>query len=768
MRKSVLFLSMAVLAGTTATARSLDPSEALERALGQHSGAVSRSMSGTPELVMTIGSDESPALYVFNQPERGYMIVSADDVAAPVIGYSDNGRFDPDNLPENFRYWLEQCKVQIQAASASGFESYSRSETVTREPIAPLMSTIWDQNAPYNDLCPKLDGVSTFTGCVATAMAEVMKYHNWPDKVSENANITYQWYTGETVTLSEDFSNFEFDWANMIDDYSVKSTPEQAAAVAKLMQACGYSVNMHYGTSSSGAHAPVVGNALVEYFKYDAGLHNEPRELHSTVEWENMVYENLKTCGPVIYWGSGSGSHCFVCDGYRGNGYYHFNWGWSGLSDGWFLLDMLNPGATGIGGSSGGFNNAQGALFGIKPASPGVSTERRYTLYSSEGISNVFLSGSSLEMFGEFMNFSPFKIKGNYVFRVYSDDGKYLMSLPLEMPASPSELYTLNYETMLKGDIPASLPDGTYHIYPAFAMNGEEYTFQVPGGSADYVIYTRENGKDTASLHESGTISIESLSTNGEIYLGKRFRITGIAKLSGEGETKRPVAIRLLANDGSVCGYGSNFMISFSWEGTPIDLVCDWFSPAGSVIEAGDYTLAIEDETKTIATCPVTVTDKAASGEYEVVEVVVENASGVDPSNINITATVKGISGVVDENITFIISRGITPVSTKRVPLFVAAGQTVTVNLNTSLISAIPGYSYSVTCGKNEGGKWIGKTAKAYFYIGDTSGIADIEADDNAPVEYFNLSGVRVDDTNLTPGIYVRRQGSKVSKIILK
>lgn len=764
---------MAAVAGLSVSARSLSPAEALGRAVNEGVAPVSRS-GGEPQLVMTVGEAETPALYLFNNSEKGYMIVAADDVAAPVIGYSDNGCLDPANLPENLRGWLEQCKEQILRASAEGLGAYSRAAGTDHEPIGPLMTTTWNQDAPYNEFCPKIGSAKTVTGCVATAMAEVMKYHNWPDRAADNASLSYQWHDGTSVvTLSEDFSNYAFEWDKMLDDYRYTSpTKENAEAVARLMQACGYSVNMHYGTSASGAYGATVGNALVKYFKYDAGLHNEPRELHSSAEWDAMIYGSLRDCGPVLYWGSGNVSHCFVCDGYRGNGYYHFNWGWGGLSDGYFLLDVLNPGSTGIGGGTGGFNNAQGVLVGIKPAAEGSSQQRRYTFYATEGITETFVSGSLLSMFGTFVNFSPYMVKGNFKFRIFTEkDGKeeYLMSLDASIPSPQMEFYPPTYETMIECSIPASLPDGVYHVYPAFGFDGEEHVFTPTPGYPDYVIFTREGGVNKAELHETSSLEVENLSSNGDIYFGKRFRVTGTAKfVGGVGDTERYVGVRLLDSNGNICGYSTELNLKFSDTGNDFDFVSAWFSQTGSGIAPGQYTLALQIGFETIATCPVTITDATADGEYEVTGVTVENASGVDPTNINIVATVKGISGLVDENMTFIISRGITQDSSTDVPVFVTEGRTGTVNYTASLRIPMTGYTYSVTCGKRANGKWVGKTAKAYFYVADQSGITDVEADSDVPAEYFNLQGMPVDGDNLAPGVYIRRQGSKVSKILVK
>ncbi len=145
-------------------------------------------------------------------------------------------------------------------------------------------------------------------------MAQVMKFFNWPAQAGANANFSYKWRGGpaDTPTLSADFSNFSFDWNNMLDSYFTAYNSAQSDAVANLMKACGYSVEMGYSPVASAAFNEVVGRALVTYFDYDGGLHNEPRELYTSARWEQMVYENLRDCGPMVYWGSGSVGHCFV------------------------------------------------------------------------------------------------------------------------------------------------------------------------------------------------------------------------------------------------------------------------------------------------------------------------------------------------------------------------------------------------------------------------------------------------------------------------
>lgn len=778
MRKSLLLLSAAALLGISAAARSLSPSEALNRALGQSGSGVSRS-AVTAQPVMTVGTGDVPSLYIFNKGDNGFLIVSADDVAAPVIGYSDSGAFDPANLPDNFRGWLELCGRQIREASEAGLMSYSSSATADRDPIAPLVKTLWDQGAPYYNDCPSVNGIRTYTGCVATAMAQVMKYHNWPDQAAENVSLTYNWIGGPSSvpTLSADFSNFRFDWDNMLDSYRGSYTATQAEAVSKLMQACGYSVEMRYGYSASAAFSESVGNALVSYFKYDGGLHNEPRDLYTSSQWEDMIYENLRTCGPVVYWGTGdAGAHCFVCDGYKADGYFHFNWGWSGMSDGYFLLNLLTPTDLGIGGGSGGFNSAQGALLGVKPAGD-TEKPRRYTFRTADGISSASTNGTYLYMNGVFKNYSPYTVNGKFVMRLYNEDGtQYIRSCTVYSPSAAKNFGLYSTTGMLMGAVPSAVPDGTYRVYPAIEVDGTEYEFLAPPGTPAYVIYTRAGGRNTATLPQAAQKQIDGLSTNGDIYVGKPFRVTGTARFTGEGDANLYVVASLLKADGTACGRGTALTLTFSeGEGTPFEFVSDWFTPSvtGEYIEAGDYTFAIQyfndshNQYETVASCPVTVVANAPAGTYEVTGIDVEQTEGAS-GEVTFRAHVSGLSGVVYESLYFVVRKAGVNVWQNRMPFFVSAGQNTVVAISASIDGAKIGDKYDVRCCRNTGGVYKDVSQPVEFTIGEQSGIGMVATDDNLPAEYFNLQGLKVDGANLAPGVYIRRQGSKVSKILVR
>ena len=784
MRKSVLFLSLALMTGMTATARSLSPSEALQRVTGQ---SVSRSAGAAlaSEPVMTVGSAGTPALYVFNKPDGGWMIVSADDVAAPVIGFSDSGAFDPVNIPDNLRGWLELCSEEILSASAAGAEPYVRtaSRADSREQINPLVGTWWDQGSPYNNFCPLSSGRSTYTGCVATAMAQIMKYHNWPDKAGDNASFSYSW-NGETI--SADFSNFEFDWANMSANYYYGYTYTQAQtdAVAKLMQACGYSLRMRYGSDASAAYSEQVGNALVTYFRYDAGIHNEFRNYYSSSEWENMIYENLKNVGPMVYWG---GAHCFVCDGYRPGGYFHFNWGWSGMSDGYFLLSMLKPTNLGTGAGNGDYTNNQGALLGIKP-SDGTDSPRKYTFCIDELTQAYPGSGTYFNILGSFVNRSPYTVTGQFVYQIYNADGTQKVTsvtVDAQVPRNWGiDIVTgmTRSATQMQGRI-SGLADGTYRLYPAVLVDGVEYPFQSPATIAGYVLITSSNGKITdATIPSPGELVAENLDTNGDFFVGSDIKISGTARFTGDGDTNATVKAVLLNADMSVRAYSNeNYTLNFTPESTDFEFISSWFYDKGLAVEPGEYKfgIAISENGlfKVLGSCPVTVNARVPKPTFKTpVTVSVDNADAVDPMNIKINLSVEGLTGVVYRDFRLSVFKvgvfGAAEVN-ETLPIYVSAGQTTTESITISMRGAIPGERYFVhalvdNAGRTEYVTDTDVNKRVYFTIGNQSGISDVEVDEDAPVEYFNLQGMPVSADNLTPGVYIRRQGSKVAKILVR
>ncbi|MCR5037744.1 MAG: thiol protease/hemagglutinin PrtT [Bacteroidales bacterium] len=312
----------------------------------------------------------NPAVYVFNY-ENGSVFVSADDVARPILGCTDEP-FDMAVVPDGLAYYLRYYARQIEFArennlepemevtsewrhvAADGFENDNRS---TRGDIAPLISTNWNQDYPYNAYCPTGHGGPqghAYAGCVATAMSMVMKKWNWPDHGQGSHSYTPDTYPEQSV----DFENTYYQWSSMPN--SCNNSNYQA--VATLMYHCGVSVDMMYGGSASGAYSQDVPAAIHDYFRYTEHATRLERDLYSKAEWEQMLIRNLEYDFPLYYSGSDTdGGHAFVCCGYRqSDNKFYFNWGWSGAMNNYYAIDALNT-------YSGHFNQGQAAIFDFIP-----------------------------------------------------------------------------------------------------------------------------------------------------------------------------------------------------------------------------------------------------------------------------------------------------------------------------------------------------------------------------------------------------------------
>jgi len=335
-------------------------------------------------LVYTAQSTSGVAnYYIFNAGNRGFVTVTADDCVKPVIAYSTEGGFDPNNIPTNATGLLDNYKEQISYAvehnvPATGIITAQWSSLISSKPVAqrttatvtvgPLLTTTWNQLPYYNAMCPVDASTSeqAVAGCVATATAQVMKYWNYP----ATGQGTHSYSTTYGI-LNADFGATTYDWAAMPNAVSANNN-----AVATLIYQIGVAVNMNYSATSSGAYvtkaqSPVTNcaeYALTTYFKYASTTHGIERSNFTDQQWIDALKTELDNMRPVIYAGFGSvGGHCWVADGYDANNMFHINWGWGGVSDGYFEVDAMNPSALGAGGGSGGFNAGQHAIIGIQP-----------------------------------------------------------------------------------------------------------------------------------------------------------------------------------------------------------------------------------------------------------------------------------------------------------------------------------------------------------------------------------------------------------------
>lgn len=336
--------------------------------------------------------------YIFSS-DNGFVIVAADDRVKPILGYSDSNPFVINENMTNVNYWLGKVNKEIQYVIDKNIEATEEIENEwktllsgnsltpkNRAAVQPLLTTKWNQGTPFNNLCPTYGSERTVTGCVATAMAQIMNYWEWP-----KTGVGSHSYTSTAIgsTHNVNFASTTYDWANMKDTYNSSYTTTEANAVATLMYHVGVSVDMDYNVSDaggSGAYSNCVHDALKTYFDYNPDItnvinynggyyyHDKEGYLHSisgfTAEkWVTSIKDELNNERPVYYSGSGSGGgHAFVCDGYDASDNFHFNWGWGGSCDGYYPIGSLNPGTGGIGsGTVGEFNDQNFIILGFEP-----------------------------------------------------------------------------------------------------------------------------------------------------------------------------------------------------------------------------------------------------------------------------------------------------------------------------------------------------------------------------------------------------------------
>ena len=382
MKKNLLFTFLLFVVGIT-NAKPVDPVVALRIAENLLNKSV---VDATP-------ADFSQCYLFIGADSNGFVLVSADDCVRPVLAYSRSERFSTENLPQHIRHWLTAYQTNIAALVEDGAVASPKVQSewqnflgakyhfVRDTAVGPLITTQWSQDYPYNLQCPYSSSAqtNTLTGCVATAMAQVMKYWNHPA-------VGRGWHSYDHSiygTQSANFDTTHYDWTHMPDSPSWASTDQERNAVAQLMYHVGVALEMNYGTSRSGAHqishgetsTPSSENALKKYFRYNQGLFSIAKVEYSDIEWDSLLTAELDASRPMLIFGSdGTDGHAFLIDGYDSLGFFHVNWGWGGYCDGFFTLDSLNPLGSGVGGNTTDcYNNDVNATIHIFPASESPS-----------------------------------------------------------------------------------------------------------------------------------------------------------------------------------------------------------------------------------------------------------------------------------------------------------------------------------------------------------------------------------------------------------
>ena len=371
MKKTLSIMLMLALFVGQLIASPVDVNTARQLSLKYAQGNATKKVANLDLAYTQTTESGTNALYVFNF-EGGYLIMAADDVAQPILAFGEEGCFDANNIPDGLAYYLRHYARQIEYAVANNMmatpeiaEQWEqirrygviRSERATRGDVAPLISTNWNQDSPFNAYCPTGQGgpgCRAYAGCVATAMSMVMKHWNWPDHGQGSHSYTPSGYATQTV----DFENAYYQWNNMPN--SVNNSNYQA--IALLMYHCGVAVDMQYGPQGSGAHSQDVPDAIFNYFRYTKSANRLDRDLYTRNEWEEILISNLEEGFPMYYSGvEGESGHAFVCCGYReSDRKFYFNWGWSGYFNNYFAIDALNT-------YMGNFNDYQAVIIDMIP-----------------------------------------------------------------------------------------------------------------------------------------------------------------------------------------------------------------------------------------------------------------------------------------------------------------------------------------------------------------------------------------------------------------
>lgn len=392
MKRILLFLISFVLVGTM-MARELTPEQALTLAMGKLNAAQPESAkaraaginNANVRLTHTeMTGQRVPLWYAYNIAEGGIIIASADDRVSSLLGYTDSGDFDGAKQNEGFMAWLEDCSkaltyINTMPEQTRGAQSGTRALT---NAVRPLLSEIkWKQGAPFNLLTPMREGrpnanaeletVHAPVGCVATAMAQVMMYHQWP--VTGTGSHTNKKENTQTV----DFSQSTYQWSKMLPVYTGGESEESQMAVAHLLYDAGCALDMDYGYAGSGAYDQDIPNALTTHFGYDKSIRYVQRRVCSSEVWNDLIQTELNEQRPVIMGGEApGGGHAFVIDGYDLNGLYHVNWGWGGRANGYFDMNLMDPEYVGTGGFAGGYAHNQDIIIGVKPDVTGTSVAK--------------------------------------------------------------------------------------------------------------------------------------------------------------------------------------------------------------------------------------------------------------------------------------------------------------------------------------------------------------------------------------------------------
>lgn len=448
----------------------------------------------TPKLAYKIERGGATAVYAFNVATREngqFVLIAGDDKAPIVLGYG-NGSFNYDSLPDNAKWWFNTYADQIEAIREGKASAYTP-KAVEKAVPALLGSIQWGQDAPFNLYTPLLSsGEHCATGCPATQSAQIMRYHQWPEKGNGSVAYTTEGPNGEKWNLSADF-NKTYNWSLMPPQYTAESTAKQKDAVARLMSDLGISFQSQYG-EQTGATDASVAYSLVHYFGYDKGIRKHIKRMYTNDEWIALLKKEIDEGRPIPYngWSTPTAGHAFVCDGYDEQGLFHINWGWKGLSDGYYQISLLNPEEQGTGGSAGGFNLNNIMLTGVQKPVEG-SDYLPYILETAE-LKSLAVNGRTLSMAIQAINNGYDDYSGDIYIQIANAETADVVAeakLFDNCTLKPS-VYTKEYVRQYSFEFPASIKDGKYTL-KFYSIDQQNRKLPVYDNFSDF-IYVDDSG----------------------------------------------------------------------------------------------------------------------------------------------------------------------------------------------------------------------------------------------------------------------------------
>ncbi len=479
---------------------------------------------------------EKNYVYLFNS-DNGFVIVSGDDQTEPILGYVEGAQFNEDEMPENMKWWIGEYERQIKYLQDHNIQQVQY--VLDAPAVSPLIESDWDQDEPYNNSCPTTSsGQKTVTGCLATALAQVMFFHKWPQEAT-TAIPSYRTQTNR-IQMAQ-LPATTFDWANMKNNY-YSSNATQKAAVAKLMLYCGQANYMDYCTAEqggSGASEVFVPNALVNYFGYNESVQDMYRDCFSVREWDEMIYFELANNRPVFYAGqSTGGGHAFVCDGYDGNGLFHIAWGWGMNSylQSWCRLSVLNPYTTAAIGASStedGFSFGQSAIIGVQSTE---ATGEVRPLGVQNDMSYTEINGNIIYL--AIANMSAVTKSFEVALAIEGENGELQIISTQTNQFQPSyQTWNMDWSTH---QLSASMfgGNGTYKLGVYSRVAGTTKWMPAQNNAIDYFVATVNGNKLTLGKHErlDANLTVESMGFKGSIKKGTVAEFTADVKNAGTDE----------------------------------------------------------------------------------------------------------------------------------------------------------------------------------------------------------------------------------------